>query len=111
MCVFGSQELILPTLLQWGVWAVSQQGCHSGMLCDFLTPGPSAREMLASNRTKPSSLTFTLPGIPGVLLSSHWMALLLCCLSLPTLLGNGASLRMMQADHSLRAPCAISSPR
>lgn len=91
-------------LLQWGVWAVSQQGCHSRMLCYFLTPGPSAHEMLASNRTKSSSLTFTLTGIPGVLLSSHWMALPLCCLSLLTLLGNSTLLWMIKTDHSLHAP-------
>lgn len=91
-------------LLQWGVWAVSQQGCHSGMLCYFLNPGPSAHEMLASNRTKSSSLTFTLTGIPGVLLSSHWMALPLCCLSLLTLLGNSTLLWMIKTDHSLHAP-------
>ncbi|NXL90006.1 O51H1 protein, partial [Alectura lathami] len=48
--------------------------------------------------------TFTLAGIPGLPMSSHWMALPLCCLYLLVLLGSGTLLWVVRADHSLHTP-------
>ncbi|NXW52396.1 O51G2 protein, partial [Nyctiprogne leucopyga] len=47
---------------------------------------------------------FTLTGIPGLLMSSYWMALPLCCLYLLMLLGNCTLLWMIKTDHSLHTP-------
>ncbi|NXY77999.1 O51F2 protein, partial [Glareola pratincola] len=60
--------------------------------------------MSSSNRTGSSPLTFILTGIPGVLVSSYWMALPLCCLYLLMLLGNCTLLWMIKTDPSLHAP-------
>ncbi|NXL68425.1 O51E1 protein, partial [Chordeiles acutipennis] len=58
----------------------------------------------SSNRTGSSPLTFTLTGIPGLPMSSYWMALPLCCLYLLMLLGNCTLLGMIRTDHSLHTP-------
>ncbi|XP_035186797.1 olfactory receptor 51G2-like [Oxyura jamaicensis] len=70
----------------------------------FQTRGPSVQEMSASNRTGSSPLTFILTGIPGLPMSSYWMALPLCCLYLLMLLGNCTLLWMIKTDHSLHTP-------
>uniref|UniRef100_A0A8B9ZF15 G-protein coupled receptors family 1 profile domain-containing protein n=1 Tax=Anas platyrhynchos TaxID=8839 RepID=A0A8B9ZF15_ANAPL len=49
-------------------------------------------------------LTFILTGIPGLPMSSYWMALPLCCLYLLMLLGNCTLLWMIKTDHSLHTP-------
>ncbi|NWR79003.1 O51E1 protein, partial [Centropus unirufus] len=53
------------------------------------------------NRTGSSPLTFILTGIPGVRMSSYWMALPLCCLYLLMLLGNLTLLWVVTTDRSL----------
>ncbi|KAM9300301.1 LOW QUALITY PROTEIN: uncharacterized protein RDI95_015639 [Morus bassanus] len=55
-------------------------------------------------RTGSSPLTFILTGIPGLPMSSYWMALPLCCLYLLMLLGNCTLLWMIKTDHSLHTP-------
>ncbi|XP_009960085.1 PREDICTED: putative olfactory receptor 51H1 [Leptosomus discolor] len=60
--------------------------------------------MSSSNRTESSPLTFILTGIPGLPMSSYWMALPLCCLYLLMLLANCTLLWMIKTDHSLHTP-------
>uniref|UniRef100_A0A8C3D3Y9 Uncharacterized protein n=1 Tax=Corvus moneduloides TaxID=1196302 RepID=A0A8C3D3Y9_CORMO len=60
--------------------------------------------MSSSNRTGSSSLAFILTGIPGVAVSSPWVALPLCCLYLLMLLGNCCLLWAIRAEHALHAP-------
>ncbi|KAM6099595.1 LOW QUALITY PROTEIN: olfactory receptor 51H1-like [Theristicus caerulescens] len=57
-----------------------------------------------SHRTGSSPLTFILTGIPGLPMSSYWMALPLCCLYLLMLLGNCTLLWMIKTDRSLHTP-------
>ncbi|NWV76056.1 O51G2 protein, partial [Dasyornis broadbenti] len=49
-------------------------------------------------------LTFTLTGIPGVPVSSSWVALPLCCLYLLMLLGNCCLLWTIRAEQVLHSP-------
>ncbi|NWV28985.1 O51G2 protein, partial [Origma solitaria] len=58
----------------------------------------------SSNRTGSSPLTFTLTAIPGVAVSSSWVALPLCCLYLLMLLGNCCLLWTIRAEHTLHSP-------
>ncbi|NXJ86116.1 O51E1 protein, partial [Trogon melanurus] len=58
----------------------------------------------SSNRTESSPLAFVLTGIPGLPVSSSWMALPLCCLYLLMILGNGTLLWLIKTDHSLHTP-------
>ncbi|XP_048148585.1 olfactory receptor 51G2-like isoform X2 [Corvus hawaiiensis] len=60
--------------------------------------------MSSSNRTGSSPLAFILTGIPGVAVSSLWVALPLCCLYLLMLLGNCCLLWAIRAEHALHAP-------
>ncbi|KAM6342052.1 LOW QUALITY PROTEIN: uncharacterized protein O3Q21_001105 [Podargus strigoides] len=60
--------------------------------------------MSSPNSTTSSPLTFTLSGIPGLLMGSYWVALPLLCLYLLMLLGNCTLLWVIQTDHSLHAP-------
>ncbi|NXG56131.1 O51F2 protein, partial [Hemiprocne comata] len=60
--------------------------------------------MSSSNTTESSPLTFILTGIPGLPMSSHWIALPLCCLYLLMLLGNCTLLWMIRTDHTLHTP-------
>ncbi|NWR59876.1 O51E1 protein, partial [Bucorvus abyssinicus] len=60
--------------------------------------------MSSSNRTGSTPLTFILTCIPGLPMSSCWMALPLCCLYLLMLLGNCTLLWMVKTDHSLHTP-------
>ncbi|NXT85430.1 O51G2 protein, partial [Zapornia atra] len=55
-------------------------------------------------RTESSPLTLILTGIPGLPMSSYWMALPLCCLYLLMLLGNCTVLWVIKTDHSLHTP-------
>ncbi|XP_069737758.1 olfactory receptor 51H1-like [Phaenicophaeus curvirostris] len=48
--------------------------------------------------------TFILTGFPGLLTSSYWVALPLCCLYLLMLLGNGTLLWVIRTDRSLHTP-------
>ncbi|NWS77513.1 O51E1 protein, partial [Crotophaga sulcirostris] len=56
------------------------------------------------NGTGSDPLTFILTGIPGLLMSSYWMALPLFCLYLLMLLGNLTLLWMIRTDRSLDTP-------
>ncbi|NXD87901.1 O51G2 protein, partial [Halcyon senegalensis] len=58
----------------------------------------------SSNTSGSSPLTFILTGIPGLLMSSSWMALPLCCLYLLMLLGNCTLLWTIKTDYSLHMP-------
>ncbi|NXS88056.1 O51G2 protein, partial [Erpornis zantholeuca] len=49
-------------------------------------------------------LTLILTGIPGVAVSSPWVALPLCCLYLLMLLGNCSLLWAIRAEHALHTP-------
>nr|XP_009506447.1 PREDICTED: putative olfactory receptor 51H1 [Phalacrocorax carbo] len=60
--------------------------------------------MSSSNRTGSSALAFVLTGIPGLPMSSYWMALPLCCLYLLMLLGNCTLIWMIKTEHSLHTP-------
>ncbi|NXY09357.1 O51G2 protein, partial [Pteruthius melanotis] len=58
----------------------------------------------SSNRTGSSPLTLILTGIPGVAVSSPWLALPLCCLYLLMLLGNCSLLWAISAEPALHTP-------
>ncbi|NXE98255.1 O51I2 protein, partial [Menura novaehollandiae] len=58
----------------------------------------------SSNRTGSGPLTFTLTGIPGVPVSSSWLALPLCCLYLLMLLGNCCLLWTIRTEQVLHSP-------
>lgn len=60
--------------------------------------------MSPSNGTGSGLLTFILTSIPGLPMSSSWMALPLCFLYLLMLLGNCTLLWMIKTDHSLHTP-------
>ncbi|NXI51635.1 O51E1 protein, partial [Chloroceryle aenea] len=60
--------------------------------------------MSSSNTSGSSPLTFILTGIPGLLMSSYWLALPLCCLYLLMLLGNCTLLWTIKTDCSLHVP-------
>ncbi|NXU17557.1 O51G2 protein, partial [Pardalotus punctatus] len=58
----------------------------------------------SSNRTGSSPLTFILTGIPGVSVSSSWVAAPLCCLYVLMLLGNCCLLWTVRTEHVLHSP-------
>ncbi|XP_074955223.1 olfactory receptor 51H1-like [Phalacrocorax aristotelis] len=60
--------------------------------------------MSSSNRTGSSALAFVLTGIPGLPMSSYWVALPLCCLYLLMLLGNCTLIWMIKTENSLHTP-------
>ncbi|XP_009555537.2 olfactory receptor 51H1 [Cuculus canorus] len=84
------------------------EGAHCMVLIPrhhyFQTLRSSMCEMSSCNRTGSYPLTFILTGIPGLLTSSYWMALPLCCLYLLMLLGNCTLLWTIKTDRSLHTP-------